>query len=270
MLLDTEQTQLPSRSLLSPRWMGPFKVLPCTAHNTYRLELPENWRAFDKFKVERLLPYRCRPTEGRRASTRRGDCRRAPAHGTGAAQAGSRCDLLVRWAGRDASGDTWEPLDSSTDCLEAISAFERATGYSGQRRRRRATPARDAAAGCRRRAADAGCRPFRRHGLRASRQSGRRARGSDAALLVAGRRVAALHCGTPLPARALFRMSCCIRGRRRRCAARRTRCRTRHPSPAAISGCFCPRMLATVGVDSEGRVTIARPQGRRCVSIMAN
>ena len=27
-LLDTEQSSLPSRSLLSPRWMGPFKVLP--------------------------------------------------------------------------------------------------------------------------------------------------------------------------------------------------------------------------------------------------
>ena len=36
--------------------------------------------------------------------------------------------LLVRWAGSDASGDTWEPLDSLTECAEAISAFKRATG----------------------------------------------------------------------------------------------------------------------------------------------
>ena len=36
--------------------------------------------------------------------------------------------VLVRWAGRDASGDTWEPLDNLTNCAEAIAAFERATG----------------------------------------------------------------------------------------------------------------------------------------------
>ena len=38
-----------------------------------------------------------------------------------------RPDLLVRWAGRNASGHTWEPLDSLTDCAEAVSAFKRAT-----------------------------------------------------------------------------------------------------------------------------------------------
>ena len=34
-LLDTEHTPLPSRSLLSPRWMGPFTVLAQTAPNSY-------------------------------------------------------------------------------------------------------------------------------------------------------------------------------------------------------------------------------------------
>ena len=43
-LLDTEHTQLPSRSLLSPRWMGPFKVLARTAPDTYRLDIPTTWR----------------------------------------------------------------------------------------------------------------------------------------------------------------------------------------------------------------------------------
>jgi hypothetical protein len=42
-LLDTEHTPLPSRSLLSPRWMGPFKVLACPAPSTYRLDLPSSW-----------------------------------------------------------------------------------------------------------------------------------------------------------------------------------------------------------------------------------
>ncbi len=44
-----------------------------------------------------------------------------------------RPHVLVRWAGRDASGDTWEPLDNLTNCEEAISAFELATGRTPPR-----------------------------------------------------------------------------------------------------------------------------------------
>ena len=55
-LLDTEHTPLSSRSLLSPRWMGPFRVLARTAPNTYRLDLPATWRIFPEFNVERLHP----------------------------------------------------------------------------------------------------------------------------------------------------------------------------------------------------------------------
>jgi hypothetical protein len=39
-----------------------------------------------------------------------------------------RPHVLVRWAGRDASGDTWEPLEHLTHCEEAIQAFERSKG----------------------------------------------------------------------------------------------------------------------------------------------
>ncbi len=56
-LLDTEHTPLPSLSLLSPRWMGPFTVLACTAPNTYSMDIPAAWRVFLEFNVERLLPY---------------------------------------------------------------------------------------------------------------------------------------------------------------------------------------------------------------------
>ena len=35
--------------------------------------------------------------------------------------------VLVRWAGHDASGDTWAPLDNLTNREEAVAAFERAT-----------------------------------------------------------------------------------------------------------------------------------------------
>ena len=38
--------------------------------------------------------------------------------------------MLVRWAGLDAAGDTWEPLDNLTNCEAASAAFERATGRS--------------------------------------------------------------------------------------------------------------------------------------------
>jgi hypothetical protein len=60
-LLDTKHTPLPSRSLLSPRWMGPFKVLASPASNTYRLDLPSSWRVFNEFNVDRLSPYVRRP-----------------------------------------------------------------------------------------------------------------------------------------------------------------------------------------------------------------
>ena len=82
-LLDTEHTPLPSRSLLSPRWMGPFKVLARTAPNTYRLDIPATWRVFPEFNVERLRPYLLRPDHLGGDADRR---RRAGARGAGAAQ----------------------------------------------------------------------------------------------------------------------------------------------------------------------------------------
>ena len=41
--------------------MGPFKVLARTAPNTYRLDIPERWRVFPEFNVERLRRYLRRP-----------------------------------------------------------------------------------------------------------------------------------------------------------------------------------------------------------------
>ena len=60
-LLDTSHAPLPSRSLLSHRWMGPFKVLAKTAPNTYHLDVPPTWRAFNEFNVSRLRRYLRRP-----------------------------------------------------------------------------------------------------------------------------------------------------------------------------------------------------------------
>ena len=60
-LLDTTHTPLPSRDKLSPRWMGPFKILAKTAPNTYWLAVPAAWRAFNEFNVDRLRRYHRRP-----------------------------------------------------------------------------------------------------------------------------------------------------------------------------------------------------------------
>ena len=70
-LLDTEHTPLPSRSLHSPLWMGQFTILTQTAPNTYRLDLPP-WRVVPEFNVERLWPYHSSPDH------LGGDCRPPP------------------------------------------------------------------------------------------------------------------------------------------------------------------------------------------------
>ena len=122
-LLDTEHTPLPSRSLLSPRWMGPSKVLARPAPNTYRLEIPATWRACDEFNVERLRP-------NHRRSNCLGGAPGPPRPVPGAdggpeyevqqllkfKMRGGRPYVLGRWAGCDASRDTWEPLDNLTNC----------------------------------------------------------------------------------------------------------------------------------------------------------
>ena len=60
-LLDSERTPLPSRGLLSPRWVGPFTVLAQTAPNTYQLELPPAWKVVNEFNVDRLRRFRQLP-----------------------------------------------------------------------------------------------------------------------------------------------------------------------------------------------------------------
>ena len=138
-LLDTEHTPLPSRSLLSPRWMGPFRVLARTAPNTYRLDIPATWRIFPEFNVERLRPYLRRPD---RLGGDSDVGPPPPAAGPDGVPEHEVQELLkfkmrygrpyvlVRWTGLDAAGDTWEPLDNLTNCEDAIAAFEQATGRS--------------------------------------------------------------------------------------------------------------------------------------------
>ena len=134
-LLDTTHSPLPSRSPLSPRWMGPFKVLARTAPNTYRLDLPPTWKAFPEFNVDRLRRYLRRPAvlggdavEPAPTLGADGHVEHEVAEILKLRLSAGRPQLLVRWAGRDASGDTWEPLQHLTNCEEAIRAFEIARG----------------------------------------------------------------------------------------------------------------------------------------------
>ena len=139
MLLDTEQAPLPSLWLLSPRWMGPFRVLACTAPNTYHLDVPATWRAFHEFNVERLRPYIRRPARlGRDAQVgpsppvlgADGDHEHEVQELFKSKMRYRRPYVLVCRTGLDAAGDTWVPLDKLTKCEDAISAFEHATGSS--------------------------------------------------------------------------------------------------------------------------------------------
>ena len=122
MLLDTEHTQLPLRSLLSPLWMGPFRSLrtrrrTLTASTSLRPGAP----ALSSTSSARGSTFASRTTWA--AQRPRPDGRQE-----------HEVQELVLWAGHDASGDTWEPLNNLTNCEKAITAFERATGSSLPRR----------------------------------------------------------------------------------------------------------------------------------------
>ena len=117
--------------------MGPFKVLARSAPNTYSIDIPATWCTFNEFNVERLRPYY------RRSDHMGGGVGLPPpVVGSGGLlgyevqellkfkMRWGRPYVLVRWAGLDASGDTWEQLDNLTNCEDAIAAFERATGSS--------------------------------------------------------------------------------------------------------------------------------------------
>ena len=115
------------------------------------LAVPAAWRAFNEFNVERLRRYLRRPLEQGgdadepppvvRRRTGGGSLRDGPLEHEVAAilqfrlRAG-RPQVLVRcqWAGLDASGESWEPLENLTNCEEAIAAFERSRGVKLPRR----------------------------------------------------------------------------------------------------------------------------------------
>ncbi len=103
--------------------MGQFTVLAQTAPNTYGLDLPPAWRVVQEFNMECLLPYRRRPSHlgcDGRPPPPIPDADGRPEHEVAELLQFKllygRLYVLVRWAGRNASGDTWEQLDNLTNC----------------------------------------------------------------------------------------------------------------------------------------------------------
>ena len=149
-----------------------------------------------------------------------------------------RPHVLERWAGLDAAGDTCEPLrvrvDNLTYCEAAITAFEQATG----RQLPRPAPPH---AGCQLRKgtcqhADPAGRIHGRRG--AARRPGCGAGWADAALLVAGRRLAARHRHAPLHARRVLARRCLHPadvGAARHGGHAARPCLLRHPLGASLS-----------------------------------
>jgi hypothetical protein len=104
---------------LSPRWMGgasrSSRARPGTQH-THRLNVPGTCSVPQNstYNVCARTSGTCTgPQVGPRPQQRKILLRRRC--GAGAAQI-PHVTVLVRWAGRNASGDTWEPLERLTNC----------------------------------------------------------------------------------------------------------------------------------------------------------
>ena len=113
--------------------MGPLTVLAKTAPNTFRLQMPPTWRAHDEFNVARLRRYLRGPLEPAAVAPTPvpdGGVEHEVARILKFRMRFGRPHLLVRWAGEDASGDTWEPVENLTHCDDAIRDFERTAGLT--------------------------------------------------------------------------------------------------------------------------------------------
>jgi hypothetical protein len=104
--------------------MGPSKVLACHTPNTY---IPATWRVFPEFNlnVERLRRSAGRdpPSAADSEETAAPAVQELFKFLTRMSQRYGRPHVLVRWAGRDASGNTWKPL--GTNCEAALLPLNR-------------------------------------------------------------------------------------------------------------------------------------------------
>ncbi len=117
--LDASHLKLPhQKAKLTPKCLGPFKIIQEISPVAYRLELPPNWRIHDVFHTSLLTPYYETAAHGPNFTRPPPDLidgeeeykvERIVAH----RQFGrsKRLQYLIKWKGYPESDNTWEPAD---------------------------------------------------------------------------------------------------------------------------------------------------------------
>src|SRR6266403_5219079 len=117
--LDASHLKLPhQKAKLTPKCLGPFKIIQEISPVAYQLELPPNWRIHDVFHASLLTPYYETAVHGPNFTRPPPDLidreeeykvERIVAH----RQLGrsKRLQYLIKWKGYPKSDNTWEPAD---------------------------------------------------------------------------------------------------------------------------------------------------------------
>src|SRR6266404_4005387 len=117
--LDTSHLKLPhQKAKLTPKRLGPFKIVQEISPVAYRLELPQNWRIHNVFHASLLTPYYETTAHGPNFTRPPPDLIDREeeykvewiiAH----RQFGrsKRLQYLIKWKGYPESDNTWEPAD---------------------------------------------------------------------------------------------------------------------------------------------------------------
>ncbi len=117
--LDASHLKLPhQKAKLTPKRLGPFKIIQEISPVAYRLELPPNWRIHNVFHASLLTPYHettahgpnfTRPPPDLIDGEEEYEVERIVAH----RQFGrsKRLQYLIKWKGYPDSDNTWEPAD---------------------------------------------------------------------------------------------------------------------------------------------------------------
>ena len=130
-LLKAENYNLSLPSLkLSPRWLGPFKILAKRGPNTVELELPKRLSRVETIQnVSWLKPYKSRPADLGPAVVRPtpevvGDHVEDEVEVILADRyKGNRRQFLVRFSGYGPEADLWLPLKNLKNCPEKIAQY---------------------------------------------------------------------------------------------------------------------------------------------------
>src|SRR6266478_5523037 len=117
--LDASHLKLPhQKAKLTPKHLGPFKIVQEISPVAYQLELPPNWRIHNVFHASLLTPYHemtahgpnfTRPPPDLIDGEEEYEVERIVAH----RQFGrsKRLQYLIKWKGYPESDNTWEPAD---------------------------------------------------------------------------------------------------------------------------------------------------------------